>query len=192
MRGATWEFQLDPGQTPGADGVGVAVALLASLASLVGAWFGGLQGVLAILATRTESIVFAHPVRLRIVARLSLLPGDHFRSLVRAVGAGMGAVEYHLHILVQNGYVRGVRSNGKVRYYLVGDGTDIERNRLFSEYWNYRDLRLRVLFILRREGESTPLSVARKLGISRQLASYHLGHLVQLGLARKDRGHYYA
>ncbi len=168
------------------------MALLATVGPLLAPAAHSLAGVFAFLVARTEKLILAHPVRMRILARLSLLPGDHFRSVVRFLGVGMGAAEHHLRVLVDQGLVREERSNGRCRYYLAGAVEDLERNHLFAQHWVYRDVRARILLVLRREEEASPLLVARALGISRQLAAYHLARLVERGLATKSGGRYRA
>lgn len=126
------------------------------------------------------------PTRLRIYNHLVVLPGDHFRSIARTLGLGVGETRRHLDILIRNRIVREDKSTGKCRYYLCGGRADPERNELFAKYWRCRDLRGRVLLALRYAGQARPSAVAEELGISRQLASYHLAYLAAHGLAEKD------
>ena len=131
-----------------------------------------------------------HPTRARIYRHLLALPGDHFRSIVRHLGLGQGTATHHLGVLVKNGLLGVERQNGRIRYYPKGAGSKNDWNALYAKHWEYRDLRLRVLFALRSLGGSKAATVARSLGISRQLASYHLEQLVELGLIRREHGHF--
>ena len=133
-----------------------------------------------------------HPTRVRIYNHLLVLPGDHFRSIVRNLSIGIGEGRHHLNVMLRSGLVREDKSNGRCRYYAEGQGPTIERNDLFAKHWDYRDLRLRVLFAVRNLGEAKPSTVAQALGISRQLASYHLANLVELGFVTRDGRHYRA
>ncbi len=133
-----------------------------------------------------------HPTRVRIYNHLLVLPGDHFRSIVRNLSIGIGEGRHHLNVMLRSGLVREDKSNGRCRYYAEGQGPTVERNDLFAKHWDYRDLRLRVLFAVRNLGEAKPSAVARALGISRQLASYHLSNLVELGLVTRDGRRYRA
>lgn len=139
----------------------------------------------------TTGVASNHPARIRIIAHLSILPGDHFRSIVRLLGLGIGNTRHHLNVLQDNGLLRVERHGGKIRYYLSGAGSDGERNELFAKHWSYRDLRLRILYATTSQGESTPGSIAAALGISRQLAAYHLASLVDLGLLKKEGRRYH-
>ena len=129
---------------------------------------------------------------MRIYRHLLLLPGDHFRSIVRSLGIAHGTASHHLTVLVRKHLVSVDRRNGRCRYYPRGAGAEAERNQLYQKHWNFRDLRLRVLFVTKNLGGAKAAAVARTLGISRQLASYHLERLVDLGLVSREDGHYRA
>ncbi len=150
------------------------------------------RGFLLVLGAIPRDVVLTHPTRIRILSHLQVLPGDHFRSIVRMLGLGVGNARHHLDVLRRNGFVREDKTQGRVRYYVSGAGSDSERNQLFAKHWNYRDLRLRVLFVTKNLGDATPASIAAALGISRQLAAYHLSRLAELGLVRKENRRYRA
>jgi predicted transcriptional regulator len=128
----------------------------------------------------------------RIYRHLLLLPGDHFRSIVRSVGIAHGTASHHLAVLVRKGLVVPDRGNGRCRYYPRGADAEAERNQLYAKHWKYRDLRLRILHVAKNRGATRATSVALALGISRQLATYHLDRLVELGLVRRQGGTYRA
>lgn len=127
-----------------------------------------------------------HPTRVRIYNHLLVLPGDHFRSIVRNLRIGVGEGRHHLNVMVRNGVVREARANGRCRYYPEGDGRARDRNDLYEKHWGFRDLRLRVLFAVRNLDGAKTSDVARALGISRQLAAYHLANLLELGLVLRE------
>lgn len=137
-----------------------------------------------------RDVALTHPTRVRIMTHLKLLPGDHFRSIVRMLDLQVSSARHHLGVLLRSGLVREDRARGRLRYYPSGAGSDSERNELFAKHWNYRDLRLRVFHATRNLGSATPATVAAALGISRQLAAYHLASLVELGLVHRDNGRY--
>ncbi len=133
-----------------------------------------------------------HPTRIRIYNHLLVLPGDHFRSIVRSLRIGMGEGRHHLNVMLRRGLVREDKANGRCRYYPEGQDLASDRNALFAKHWEYRDLRVRVLFTVRTAGGAKPSTVANALGISRQLAAYHLSCLEELGLVRRDGRSYFA
>lgn len=131
-----------------------------------------------------------HPVRRRIYQHLVRLPGDHFCSVARSLRLDRGTARHHLEVLIRRGLLFRDERDGRTRFYPVGDGSQKERNRLYMSHWRYRDLRLRVLLAVGRMGQAWPSTVARSLGISRQLAAYHLARLEELGLLRRRDGGY--
>ncbi len=140
----------------------------------------------------SRAVGLDHPTRVRIYNHLLVLPGDHFRSIVRNLRIGVGEGRHHLNVMLRSGLVRESKSNGRCRYYAEGQGLVTDRNELFAKHWDYRDLRLRVLFAVRNLGDAKPSAVAKSLGISRQLAAYHLANLEELGLVSRDGRHYRA
>src|SRR2546428_14168124 len=134
----------------------------------------------------------ATPPRRRIYRHLLMLPGDHFRSIARVLQLGHGTVIHHIEVLIRAGLIASESANGRVRYYPKGVDSESERNQLFTKHWNYRDLRLRILFVLRRTGGGRPGEIARLLGLSRQLAGYHLARLKETGLRAVGTGRYRA
>lgn len=133
-----------------------------------------------------------HPTRRRIYRHLLMLPGDHFRSIARVLKLGHGTVIHHIEVLTHAGLIASENANGRVRYYPKGIDSESERNQLFTKHWNYRDLRLRILLVLRRMGGGRPGEIARLLGISRQLVGYHLARLREMGLVDREKGRYWA
>jgi predicted transcriptional regulator len=116
-----------------------------------------------------------HPVRRQIYDHLRRLPGDHFRSVARSLNIAVGTARYHLDALLRDGLVYKQDTNGRARYYVAGGEADV--NRLFAQHWAFRDVRLRIVSALRRLDKAQPATIAKVLGISRQLVSYHLACL---------------
>src|SRR5207247_4308554 len=129
-----------------------------------------------------------HPVRRQICDHLRLLPGDHFRSVARSLRLAVGTARYHLNALVQEGLIYKQEIDGRTRYYVSGG--ELEMNRLYARHWEYRDIRLRVLLTLRQMDDAQPAMIAKVLGISRQLASYHLRCLEKAGRVRRHGAQY--
>ena len=133
-----------------------------------------------------------HPTRRRIVEHLRVLPGDHFRSIVRSLHLSVGTARYHLTALAKKGFVRSERMGDKLRYFATARGSKPPLNETYKQYWKYRDLRARVWLAVLRLPQVRPSSVARSLGVRRQLAAYHLNRLAELGLVTRAHGRYSA
>ncbi len=125
-----------------------------------------------------------HPIRRRIYDHLARLPGDHFRSVARSLSLAVGTARYHLDALAREGLVYKQDTNGRARYYITGGEAEV--NRLYARHWEYRDVRLRIHGALRRLEKAQPATIAKVLGISRQLASYHLAVLEKSGRVRRQ------
>lgn len=152
----------------------------------------GSSALLFGLAAYTPGSVLDHPTRRRIYEHLLVLPGDHFRSIVRCLRLGLGTVRHHLEVLMSRGLVRVEKMNGRARYFPTGQGADPHLNMLFEQHWTYRDLRLRILFAVRRMHQARAVTLARMLEISRQLAAYHLARLEEAGYVKCVNGLYSA
>jgi len=131
-----------------------------------------------------------HETRHRIHEHLLLLPGDHFRSIARAVDVGVGTAHHHLRILIREGTLYAEKREGRSRYYVAGDAFQRERNELFGKHWNYRETRLRIWTVLDRLEETSAAKIAHALGISRQLAAYHMIWFERQGLVLRHQGRY--
>jgi predicted transcriptional regulator len=132
----------------------------------------------------------AHPSRRRIYEHLLRLPGDHFRAIARALRMGVSSARHHLAVLVRTGLVYAERAEGRCRYYPRGEAITAQVTGLYRKHWKYRDLRFRVLLAVHAVREAQPATVARALGISRQLAAYHLARLTKQGKVVVREGRY--
>ncbi len=137
-----------------------------------------------------DSLPVDQPTRRRILDHLSLLPGDHLRSIVRTLRLSIGVTRHHLGVLAKQGLVRSERMGVKVRYFAVARGSASPMNETFRQYWKYRDLRMRVWSAVLRQPEVRPSTIAASLGVSRQLVAYHLSCLAELGLVTGSHGRY--
>ena len=150
------------------------------------------SGAVFRMTANLELGVLNQPTRRRIVEHLRLLPGDHFRSIVRTLHLPLGAARHHLGVLAKRGLVRSERMGGKLRYFAIPKDSALPLNDTFRQYWRYRDLRMRVWSAVLRSPGVRPSDVASSLGVSRQLAAYHLKCLVELGLVVRSHGRYRA
>ncbi len=142
-------------------------------------------------AAALRSVVSEHPTRAKILAHLAAVPGDHFRSIARCVHVSRAEARHHLNVLMRSGQVREARQGGRLRYY-VNDRAVADRNATFGAYWHLQDRRARTLRFVQEREAAGPSEVAAALGISRQLAAYHLQRLVASGHLLRDGGSYRA
>lgn len=130
-----------------------------------------------------------HPTRASILSHLDKVPGNHFNGIVRGVGKSVGEVRHHLNVLKRGQWVREVHQGRRCRYYAERT-TSEARNRAFETIWAGQDNRLRVFQVVAQRGAVRPLQVASEIGISRQLATYHLMRLAGAGQIHRAQGIY--
>lgn len=147
--------------------------------------------VVAGLAAYESTGGLDHPTRRRIYEHLLALPGDHFRSIARSLGLGMGVTRHHLDALISRDRVYADKSSGRIRYYVKASPAQLEMNDLYARHWRLRGTRARVLRMVQKMDAATPTRVARVMGISRQLAAYHLSQLTKAGVLRRGNGVYH-
>src|SRR5438034_11635693 len=114
--------------------------------------FSRMSGAISIQATSflIGAAIMAglkHPVRRRIHEPAVRLPGDHFRSVARSLDIAVGTARYHLAALLRDGLVYREDTNGRARYYVKSGAADV--NLLYSQHWEFRDVRLRLVGALR-------------------------------------------
>lgn len=131
-----------------------------------------------------------HPTRRRIYDHLLALPGDHFRSLVRSLDLSIGVTRHHLAVLMAQDFVYEDKSNGRTRYYAKALPAQSEKNGLYARHWGFRDTRGRIVRAVEQLGDATPTKVAKAMGISRQLAAYHLTQLERAKVLHREGGAY--
>jgi len=136
---------------------------------------------IAFAVVADQFAVLAHASRRRIYEHLLRLPGDHFRAIARAVRMNVGSARHHLAVLVRSGLVYEEKAEGRCRYYPRGGAIATQMAGLYRKHWKYRDLRFRVLLAVHAVRAAQPSTVGRTLGISRQLAAYHLARLAKQG-----------
>lgn len=161
----------------GAAGAGISlIALLVALTEAGRYW--GLRLLVLPLYTRlSRSELLSHELREALLAEIRGEPGLHLRALVRSVDGSYSTVVYHLRRLETGGLVRSERDGLKRRFHPVGvEATDAA----------HTSTRRQILEAIRAAPGIHQGKVARELGISRQLVSYHVQNLEAGGEIRID------
>jgi predicted transcriptional regulator len=117
--------------------------------------------------------VFTNATRRRIYMHLLRTPGDHYRSIQRALDLPNGVLSYHLDRLVKAGVVIVRTVPGRKRYY------PIEIKPGVLEVGGTRESIL--MHIARRPGISAA-EIARNLGVSRRWIMRNLHDLRKAGM----------
>jgi predicted transcriptional regulator len=92
-----------------------------------------------------------------------------------------GALAYHLQTLEKQNYIRSARDGMYKRFY--PRGTKIPKNPLMG----LSDVQKDILKVLERKPGATQKEISEILGISQQVASYHLNQMMDSGIIRAER-----
>ncbi len=111
-------------------------------------------------------------------------PGIHFNELVRSVSLATGQVQYHMYSLIEEDEVDDFSLYGRTHYY---PSEYPEENRGAVALLRRETAREVVVYLI-ENGESRPDEIADQLDIARSTLEWHLGRLVDQGLAEKERG----
>jgi len=109
-------------------------------------------------------------------------PGVTFRELARALGVGIGDLQYHLRKLEREGKVFS-RKVGRRRY-IFPAGFEDEAQRLLMAIST--ETRRKILLLL-MEGPKSQGEIAGKLRVSQPTVSYHMRELEKLGVVKAER-----
>ena len=121
--------------------------------------------------------------RSRIERRIDADPGVHFNELVRALDLAPGQVQYHVARLLDDDRLDREELYGRTHYF-PPDTDEWERGALsLCRRETARD----VLAALIVAGPQRPAAVAEDLGVARSTLEWHLDHLVEQGVVRKER-----
>jgi predicted transcriptional regulator len=121
--------------------------------------------------------------RTRIERRVESDPGIHFNELVRSLDLASGQVQYHVGRLLDSDRLVRERVYGRTHYFPPETG-EWERAALaLCRRETARDL----IAVLLVRGPQRPDDLTDELGIARGTLEYHLDHLTERGLVRKER-----
>jgi len=156
--------------------VATGTGLLLSLAYLL--WPLLRAGPLALFSRVRGEDLLRNPLRREIHQRIEAEPGIHHTALVRATGRGHGAVEHHLHKLVEASLVTRVQGTGFTCYFPKGTGA---RVRAAAPALKSQVARA-ILEAVRTTPGIRSADVARQLAVSPATVSYHVERLRTAGL----------
>ncbi len=109
-------------------------------------------------------------------------PGITFREITRELGIGVGALQYHLGKLEEDGKVFSKRL-GRRRYLFPNEMKEVSQNLLMAIS---TENRRRVLVSL-LGGPLIQTDIIKKTGMSQPSVSYHLKSLVELGVVKEKK-----
>ncbi len=135
-------------------------------------------------------MVMALGTRERLVGLIEVMPGIHLRLAQRVLGVSIGTTVYHVRALLQERRIREEREGRYLRLYMMAASKGNVSEELAKAFWKSMSSGERI----RRALISGPLrlvDIAKRAGVSKQAAHYHLGKMVSAGVVRRivDGGH---
>jgi DNA-binding MarR family transcriptional regulator len=121
-------------------------------------------------------------LRDRILTEIEANPGIHLRELHRIIGCAMGALQYHLRILEEEGQVISLR-NGNVRHIFTPDYSSDERVMLLTALARNPTVGS-ILGECAANGQITQATISRTLDVDKSLISYYISSLLEADILR--------
>ncbi|MFA5860618.1 MAG: winged helix-turn-helix transcriptional regulator [Candidatus Thermoplasmatota archaeon] len=175
-------LQVGPGESPAAPNVLVlitlgiagsaaAVVLVRGAARSDTARVAVLAAALPLYTRISKADILQHEVRAGVYTQVRAQPGARFGELRQALDLSNGVLVFHLRVLEREGYVRVHKEWTRLRYY--PSDVLVQTTRVSAPQ--------SVTQLVAQEPGITAAAVAKRLGISRQLARYHLKSLERQG-----------
>jgi hypothetical protein len=121
-------------------------------------------------------------LRDRVLGEVTTNPGIHLRELHRIIGCAMGALQYHLRSLEQDGHVISLR-NGNVRHIFTPDYSSDEKVMLLTALARNPTVGS-ILSECAANGQTTQAVISRTLDVDKSLISYYISTLLDAGILR--------
>ncbi|MGY5854994.1 MAG: hypothetical protein RTS72_00240 [Candidatus Thorarchaeota archaeon] len=121
-------------------------------------------------------------LRDRVLTEVIDNPGIHLRELHRVIGCAMGALQYHLRFLEQDGSVISLR-NGNVRHIFAPDYSSDEKVMLLTALARNPTVGS-ILSECAANGQTTQAVISRTLDIDKSLISYYISSLLDADILR--------
>ncbi|MFW9803537.1 MAG: winged helix-turn-helix transcriptional regulator [Candidatus Thorarchaeota archaeon] len=124
-------------------------------------------------------------LRDRVIDEISSYPGIHLRELHRSIGCAMGALQYHLNNLENEGMIVSVRNGNSRHLFLKGYSSENHVLRLaaFSRNPTIHS----ILVECASNGRITQAELSRTLSVDKSLVSYYVSGLVDADILRTIR-----
>ncbi|MFX0055227.1 MAG: winged helix-turn-helix transcriptional regulator [Promethearchaeota archaeon] len=124
-------------------------------------------------------------LRDRVIDEISTYPGIHLRELHRSIGCAMGALQYHLNNLENEGMIVSVR-NGNSRHLFLKDYSS-ENHVLRLTAFSRNPTIHSILIECASNGRITQAELSRTLSVDKSLVSYYVSGLVDADILRTIR-----
>ncbi len=121
--------------------------------------------------------------RTRVRSHVEANPGIHFSAIGRDLDIATGQTQYHLRRLLKTGSLHRLEVSGRTHYFPAGYSETEQAAIALLRRETAREI---VLLLL--DGETDrPAKLADSVGVARSTIEWHLGTLIDHGLAEKTR-----
>ena len=125
------------------------------------------------------------PTRKKLYSEIKKAPGIHFRELKRRTGLAIGALQYHLDVLVKARIIKAQKRGKFIRYFsVVGEHSESEK--LTLGLLREESVRKIVLLLIEKK-RATNSQLSRFLELAPSTVSFHMQKLLKAGLVEKKR-----
>jgi predicted transcriptional regulator/uncharacterized membrane protein len=167
------------------EGLGIALGIFLALSGLAFGWnevvlVALINLLLPLYVKLRREEVLDHYTRGKIHGYIIANPGEHYNSLKAQLRLKNGTLAYHLRVLEREGYVKTTRDGMFKRFYPM----EAPLPRRKSEFSGMQEI---VLEHIRAEPGTNQNELARRMGVSSQVANYHIRNLVAAGMVRLER-----
>jgi predicted transcriptional regulator len=164
-------------------GIGTSVASLDYLSSSI--MPGSFILALGTISLERRDQERLQKLRDRVINEISTYPGIHLRELHRSIGCAMGALQYHLNNLENEGMIVSVRNGNSRHLFLNGYSSEDHVLRLaaFSRNPTIHS----ILAECTSNGRITQAELSRTLSVDKSLVSYYVSGLVDADILRTIR-----
>lgn len=162
------------------EGQAKAIAGLALAGALAALAYRALPLAVGLYARIRTDTLPEHPTRAAILDLVSASPGLRYSDLLRILGGGKGALEYHLRLLENGGHLVLIKRNGLATYFRTrqaGEG--------HAMAWLRSTTARRILGLLAEQPRPTA-ALHALAGCSRSTAHGHLVRIEAAGLVRRE------
>lgn len=121
-------------------------------------------------------------LRERVLDEVVTNPGIHLRELHRTIGCAMGALQYHIRFLEQDGLVISLR-NGNVKHLFAPGYSSDERIMLLTAMARNPTVGS-ILNECASNGQTTQAEISRVLSVDKSLISYYINSLLDANILR--------
>ncbi len=112
-------------------------------------------------------------------------PGVHLREIQRCIGCAMGALQYHIHQLVDDGYIISIK-NGNTKHFFKSGFSEDGQVLLLTAIMRNPTVQS-IISKCSSNDRITQAELSRSLSLDKSLVSYYISHLLKADILETIR-----